>query len=671
MIGRVPASASTPDFERFYELVPDLMGVVGFDGYLKSVNPAWTKTLGWPESDLLSQPWADFVVAEDLEPTRDEVAKLADPAQTTRDFVVRLKVRTGGVRAISFSAHGDVESGVLYAVGKDITERTAGEEMVRRSGERFRNLAESVSDAVISADVDGTITHWNAAAERLFGHTAAGAVGQPLEILMPERYRAPHGAGIARLREGGESRLLGGTVEIEGLRSDGTEVPVELSLGSHSAGGETVYTGVVRDATERRRVERFRAAQLSTTAALTARGSDEEVLANVHAGLGEAMGWKFGGLWRVDPAGETLKCVATWHQEAVSAPAFESMTHQAAFGRGEGLPGRAWQEGRGVRIADLGADENFARLQAAAADGFHGGVAVPVIAGEEFFGVMDFFHEAADTMDQEMVEAMFALAGQVGQYLARRHAAQDLELAHAELSQRAAELERSNADLEQFAYVASHDLAEPLRSIAGFTQLLERRYGDSLDSDATEFVGFIVDGVSRMQSLIDDLLLYSRVGRSETDLSDVDCGAIVDQALRSLAAPIEESGAKVTVGDLPVVRGRPRELGQLFSNLISNAVKFHDEGELPEVAISATAAGEGGWLIAVSDNGIGIEERHAERIFKMFQRLHARDEYVGTGIGLALCRKVVESHGGRIEVESTPGAGSTFSFTIPEGAAGP
>jgi PAS domain S-box-containing protein len=666
MTSRTHAGDAVLDAERFYALVPDLMCVVGFDGYLHSVNPAWEPTVGWTEEELLSRPYTEFIVPDDRERTLMEVAKLADPSETTRDFTIQLLHRDGGTRAISWSAQGDVAKGVLYAVGKDLTQRELLEEMRRRSEERYRGLAESVSDAVISADADGVITHWNAGAERMFGQAAGAAIGQPLEIIMPERYRAPHGEGIARLRAGGAPKLLGGTVDLEALRADGTEFPVELSLGSHTVSGEVVYTGVVRDATERRRVERFQAAQLSTSEAFRHEGSELEILTQVHAGIAEAMGWKVGGLWREDPDDSRLRCAALWRAPDIEAPKFAAATRDAAFARGEGLPGVAWERGTGVRVHDVSTQANFPRLEAAAADGLHGGVAVPVCAGDECFAVMDFFNHAADWVDQGMVEAMYVLAGLAGQYIARRRAREDLRSANLQLSARAAELERSNAELEQFAYVASHDLAEPLRSIAGFTQLLERRYADTLDQEGADFMKFIVEGVSRMQALIDDLLVYSRVGRGEQPTGPVDIGDVVEQALHGLAVQIEEAGAKVTVGELPVVEGNQRELGQLFGNLLSNAIKFRGD-RAPEVEVSAGAC-DGGWRFTVSDNGIGIEDRHAERIFKMFQRLHARDEYAGTGIGLALCRKVVEGHGGRIGVESAPGEGSTFTFTILEAA---
>ena len=225
------------------------------------------------------------------------------------------------------------------------------------------------------------------------------------------------------------------------------------------------------------------------------------------------------------------------------------------------------------------------------------------------------------------------------------------------------ELARSNAELAQFAYVASHDLQEPLRTVAGFVQLLAKRYTGQLDARADEFIAFAVDGVKRMHTLIQDLLAYSRVDTRGESFQPTDCTAVLQQALASLASTIHESHARVTHDPLPTVRGAAAQLTRLLQNLIGNALKYCGE-RAPQVHISARPQGYV-WLFAVQDNGIGFDPHHAERIFGVFQRLHTRADYPGTGIGLAICRKIVEQHGGRIWAEGRPGAGATFYFTLP------
>jgi signal transduction histidine kinase len=233
------------------------------------------------------------------------------------------------------------------------------------------------------------------------------------------------------------------------------------------------------------------------------------------------------------------------------------------------------------------------------------------------------------------------------------------------------ELERSNRELEEFAYVASHDLQEPLRTVASYTQLLQRRYRGKLDADADEFIDATVEGAARMQALIQDLLAYSRVGSKPEEDVAVDLGAVVEDVRKTLRQAIADADAEVVVTKaLPTVVGRPRQFEQLLQNLVGNAVKFRDPARPCRVEVAAEPI-PGGWRVTVHDNGIGIDPRHFERIFQIFQRLHGRDEYPGTGIGLAICKRIVELSGGRIGVESTPGEGSTFWFTLPDRRAPP
>jgi PAS domain S-box-containing protein len=225
------------------------------------------------------------------------------------------------------------------------------------------------------------------------------------------------------------------------------------------------------------------------------------------------------------------------------------------------------------------------------------------------------------------------------------------------------EITRSVKELEQFAYVASHDLREPLRMITSFSQLLEKHYKNKLDSNANEYIGFIVDGAYRMQNLIDDLLLYSRVGTRGKPFEPTDMEAVLQDVMANLKVSIEESKTRITHDPLPVVRADATQMNQVLQNLISNAIKFRRE-ESPQVHISATK-GLKEWIFSVKDNGIGIDPQLFDRLFILFQRLQPREKYPGTGIGLAVAKKVVQRHGGRIWVESRPGEGSTFFFTIP------
>jgi light-regulated signal transduction histidine kinase (bacteriophytochrome) len=230
-----------------------------------------------------------------------------------------------------------------------------------------------------------------------------------------------------------------------------------------------------------------------------------------------------------------------------------------------------------------------------------------------------------------------------------------------------AELERSNTDLAQFAYVASHDLSEPLRMVSSYVQLLATRYSGQLDADADEFIAFAVDGAARMKVLIDDLLAYSRAGGGVALRRRVDCGVLVRGALADLDRVVAESGALIVVDELPVVDGDPGQLALVFQNLLANALKFVSDDRPAEIRVRAERSGAA-WCFSVEDNGIGVPEVHRQRIFMMFKRLHGRSEYPGTGIGLALCHKIVDRLGGRIWLEGMPDHGSVFRFTLPDAA---
>jgi PAS domain S-box-containing protein len=265
------------------------------------------------------------------------------------------------------------------------------------------------------------------------------------------------------------------------------------------------------------------------------------------------------------------------------------------------------------------------------------------------------------------LKPVFDEAGKVIMLIPEGRDITDRRQAELELQNQKQDLARSNAELQQFAYVASHDLQEPLRMITSYLELLERRYKGQLDERADKFIAYAVDGATRMQTLINDLLSYSRVGTSTQDWKTVDCEKIVQNVLSNLHLSIIQSCAVITHDALPTVNADSSQLTQLFQNLISNAIKFHREEEVPQIHIGVDCT-NGKWLFSIQDNGIGMEAQYLERIFIIFQRLHSKTEYPGTGIGLAVCKKIVERHGGHLRVESQPDHGSTFYFTLPQTA---
>jgi PAS domain S-box-containing protein len=348
--------------------------------------------------------------------------------------------------------------------------------------------------------------------------------------------------------------------------------------------------------------------------------------------------------------------------------------------RGVGFIGTVWDRGEPLIVNDYAGWPG--RMNKSRAYEIHASVAVPLVLGDQVVGVIGLSHTNAGARFNEgdvQILQRFAETAAIALENARLYRAAQDELAERRRAEAALrestetlrrtldDLARSNRDLQQFAYVASHDLQEPLRMVSSYTQLLARRYKGKLGADADDFITYAVDGATRMQRMITDLLAYSRVSTTGKEPSPADCEEILARTLDNLRTAIDESGAVVTHDPLPVVHGDSAQLGQIFQNLIGNALKFH--GDVPpwvHVAVEQTADG---WTFAVQDHGIGISPEFSDRIFVLFQRLHTRDEYPGTGIGLAICKKVIDRHGGRIWVESEPGAGSTFYFTIPSAVA--
>jgi PAS domain S-box-containing protein len=332
--------------------------------------------------------------------------------------------------------------------------------------------------------------------------------------------------------------------------------------------------------------------------------------------------------------------------------------------RGRGPTGTAIRTGKVAVCRNMLTDPAFAPWrEQAVRRGYASSIVFPLQSEDKVFGAITIYSREADPFSEAEVKLLTELADNLSygiETLRTRYARMNAE---EELHKLAEDLKRSNTDLQQFAYAASHDLQEPLRGIAGFAGLLEKRYKGKLDKKADEFIDLIVSDSKRMQELIKDLLEYSRIDTKPKLAKPVNCAVVVEEAFYNLRAAVEETGTELTYDSLPIVAADPTQLKSLFQNLIGNAIKFRRQ-EKPRIHISAEQKGNE-WVFSVKDNGIGFESGLAERIFVVFQRLHTRQEYPGTGIGLAICKKIVERHGGRIWAESEPGKGSTFYFTLP------
>ena len=424
--------------------------------------------------------------------------------------------------------------------------------------------------------------------------------------------------------------------------------------------------GTIIDITERKQAEQGQAIEYAVTRLLAEAHTVEEAMPLVIRTLCEGLGYAYGARWVHEPKEHILRSTESWCADDAAIQAFRKMSIERVETKPDapgGLNRRVWMTGEPVWMPDLRLETKLQRREGALAAGLHSAFGLPILVGGEFYGVMEFFSRQVRERDARVIEIVQNAGIQLGQFIARMQAEAAVRDANDELERQAQELMRSNAELQQFAYVASHDLQEPLRMISSYTQLLVRRYGDRFDKEAREFMDYVVDGSARMKQLIEDILAYSRVGTRGREFKTVQSEAALKKALASLRAALEATGANVTNDSLPAVEADDVQLAQLFQNLIGNALKF-TSGGTPHIHVGVAELPQA-WEFSVKDNGIGIDPQYFERIFMVFQRLHSKGEYSGTGIGLAICKKVVDRHGGRIRVESRPGEGSTFFFTLP------
>ncbi len=597
------------------------------EGKTTYVSPRWCEISGLSEAAALGDGWLAAVHPADrpmLAAGWQEAAVAGRPSTAEYRFVRP----DGSVRWVMGQAvpQTDADGRVVGYVGAitDITERKCAEQALLESEQRFRRLAENAQDLIYRYEFTPKrgFTYVSPAATAITGYTPEDHYADPdlgLKIVHPddrpllEQY----------FQNGG---VFGAPIVLRWQKKDGTVIWTEQrNVAVRNEAGEVIaIEGIARDITERKLAED----------ALRESETRNRIIADLIS--------DYAYIFRVTAEGELRGEWVT-----------ESFTKVFGLTRAEIDARGGWQS------LVLPEDLPLARRHARKVAGGESDVCEMrwVTAGGEVRWLRDYAQPVFDETGTRVVRIYGA-----AQDITERKRAEE------QLRATLADLERSNADLEHFAYAASHDLQEPLRMVASFVQLLAERYRGRLDADADEFIGYVVDGVKRMQQLILDLLEYSRVSTRGAPLRPTDANLACRTALRDLELAITESGATVICDPLPVVLADATQLTRVFQNLIGNAIKFRG-AEPPRIRIWAEQRPGPNlrpeWVFAVQDNGIGIEPEYFERIFIIFQRLHSPRQYPGTGIGLAVCKRIVERHGGRIWVESTPGQGSTFYFTLP------
>ena len=622
--------------ERFRAVVNSLSeGILVYDKALNIVagNFAAERIIGLPMAQMLGKPGFTSLVPcvrgdgsplpPDERPTRTTVRT----GQPMRNYTVGIRRADGSITWISantaFLRHPGQSDhyGVVSSLA-DITAQRASETALRESEERFRHTFELAASGIAHVDLDGRFLRANRSLCEMFGYPESELIGRSVKEISHPDDRDVTDDQRDRVRAG---ELESAHFEKRYLRGDGGVVWVDLAIALvRSPGGEPLYEiAIFDDITERKHAERALRQSEERFRSLTQLSSDWYWEQNDKFEL-TFMSGRMGERTGLDASSYLGR--QRWDTPALNLTEEDWRQHRQQLVRHEPF-------------------HDF-EMQRPNPDG---GTRWVSISGEPLFDengrFVGYRGVGKDITDRKQAEA-------------------ELRRAHADLEHKATELERSNSELEQFAYVASHDLQEPLRMVSSYTQLVLRRYGDRLDGDAKEFMAYVVDGAARMKQLIEDLLAYSRVGTRGKEFKPVAVEVALRRAINNLRTAIEESGASITYDPLPTVEADDVQLAQLFQNLMGNALKFRS-ASVPRIHVFSKEL-ETEWEFAVQDNGIGIEPQYFDRIFMVFQQLHTKGEFPGTGIGLAICKKVAERHGGRIWVSSTPGEGSTFHFTLPK-----
>jgi PAS domain S-box-containing protein len=612
------------------EAAPDAMVVVNAAGEIVLLNVQVEKQFGYHRDELLGQKVTNIIpegFAERLiaDGTRTAAEALAQQIGTGIELIARRK--DGSVFPIEIMLSPLESSGgiLVTAAIRDISVRNAAAKHLAQMESRYRGLLEAAPDAMVVVNAAGEIVLLNAQAEKQFGYRRDELLGQKVKNIIPEGFAERLIADGTRTAAAALAQQIGTGIELTARRKDGSDFPIEIMLSPLENAEGILVTAAIRDITEKKLAQEGIQQQQHLLQLIIESIADGVVVADCNGKflLFNSAAKRCLGIGAVDAAPDQWsEQYGTYFPDAVTP-----------------YPSGDLPLVRALRGENVDSTEVFVR-NAAVPDGRW----LYIIGGP-------------------LRDESGALRGGV----VVLHDITEHKKADKQLLKTVAELKRSNDELQQFASVASHDLQEPLRMVASYTQLLAKRYKGRLDADADEFIGYAVDGSNRMQGLIQDLLAYSRAGTNGKALHEISSETALQEALSNLRATMEESGALVTHDALPAITTDVTQLAQVFQNLVGNAIKYRS-AEIPHIHVSAEKTDGKEWIFSVRDNGLGIDPQYFERIFILFQRLHGQTEFKGSGIGLTICKKIVERLGGRIWVASQPGVGSTFFFALPERA---
>lgn len=550
-----------------------------------------------------------------------------------------------------------------------IAELRLTEEALRESEEKYRDFVEGTDDLITQVDKTGQFIYVNHTAEKIFGSSQEALIGQSaFEFIHPDDLERTEMAFLEWIR----GQVTSATFENRQISLNGNIFTMLWTINVHydQYGNVNYINSIARDITQRKKVEielQSRIASLELIAQVGRRTTAilelDELLHQAVFLISDTFSYYNVVIRLIEDEYLVLK--------ATSLPSLRPLEGQKMLKTGQGITGWVAQTGESLLVPDVSQEPRYhAELNAMETVSE---VAVPIRLKDTIIGVLDTQSVLQGAFDEDDVFTLEAIAAQLAVAIenARLYKAAQQEIlerrnAEEQLNIYTEELERSNRELENFAYVSSHDLQEPLRKIQMFGDRLVFRYQDELDERGLDYLLRMQNAASRMQVLIEDLLAFSRVITKADPFTHVRLNEILQEVVSDLEGRLEMANGRVNITELPIIKADATQMRQLFQNLISNALKYHNDGVPPQVEVQAKKLDHGLCEISVSDNGIGFEEKYLDRIFNVFQRLHGRSDYAGTGVGLAICKRIVERHGGTITARSQPGKGATFIVTLPE-----
>lgn len=693
--------------EKSQEFSNVMLAYVGLDGSWLKVPPKLCHLLGYTEKELLTRKIEDVIHPDDFMSCRNQCQRLITGDIKSFDLEKRYIKKNGEAFWVFLNCsivegrQGEPLQFLTYIL--DANDRKQLESEIQDSNVRLDSLVKEktkelenskhqlekseayltgilshMSDGVITINGEGTILSVNPEAEKILGYSSYELCGKNVSLLMPERYAKEHDQYMKSYLKSGKGTIIGIGREVEGQKKDGTQFPMDLAVSEFQTEDGVKFIGSLRDVSQRKRLEvevalekdLYKTLLLSLKTSFKS-GSLSESLKYCIQHICVITGWEVGHAYLVSEQKNTLISSKKWYLSKENLfDEFVAITEKTVFGFGEGLPGRVLESGESLWIENITKDPNFPRVHSMGKARIKSGYALPIKVNDETVAILEFYCQHVRRPNDRIIELLGNIAIQAGRVFERYQYERDLEKYQNHLEELVEErnknLKTTNEELERFLYTASHDLQEPLRKSIIYGDRLKIEYSGKLGDDGENFIDRIQKASFRMKDLIEDLLGYSRLSYTASTLEPVNLGEAIKDVIDDLEVQVQSAGADIKWSELPIIEADKILIRQVFQNIISNALKYSNPDVSPQIKINSCPIENNFFEVSFEDNGIGFDEKYKEQMFQPLKRLHSNSNISGSGMGLFICKKIIDRHNGSITVKSKPGEGSTFIITLPE-----